>query len=149
VKDPKQSTIKALRQQSPAFLVDLLVKSADQFGCKEAILVKNAGLPAVNGVYVQAGWFRGSPWYSMPGIYKNQLCTFSVCLCKTSDTQSRWFIAMSPEGETLGTDADTDFYISPVTENCDLRPPSVFWKTTLDGIDPPPEIVVFPYAPHE
>lgn len=108
------------------------------------ITVEGAGNPAVNGLYMQDGFFERALRYvrhvrdrNSPG--KTQ--RFYIFLCNVVNHTKHWYILIVPAGANLGTSSDIDFYTAPVTAASQTVPPKTGWSKTSKGIDPPPRLI--------
>mmetsp|Transcript_6257 Transcript_6257/g.14120 ORF Transcript_6257/g.14120 Transcript_6257/m.14120 type:complete len:223 (-) Transcript_6257:79-747(-) len=108
----------------------------------EKIVVANAGLPVINGVYHREGTFEHAGKYVKSGVWKGVNEEFSLFRCNVSNNTKHWYISIVPAGVQPGTNTDIDFYSAPVGgENPDY-PPVSGWTKANEGVNPPPVVTV-------
>lgn len=105
------------------------------------ISVEGAGNPAVNGIYMQDGFFEAAIRYVMDGNWKNNRYKFYIFLCNVSNNTKHWYISIVPYGGNPGTSSDIDFYTAQMTEKSTIVPPKTGWMKTGEGSDPAPRLV--------
>ena len=105
------------------------------------IVVEGAGNPAVNGTYIQDGFFEHAIRYVRDGIWNNARHHFYIFLCNVSNNTKHWYISIVPHGANPGTSSDIDFYTAPITEASISIPPNLGWAKTAEGKDPPPRLI--------
>jgi ubiquitin carboxyl-terminal hydrolase 9/24 len=60
------------------------------------VVVKNCGVPEINGVYKQSGYCDGVFRYSKTGMWEGKQEDFMLFRCKLSDDTRRWYISIVP-----------------------------------------------------
>jgi hypothetical protein len=105
------------------------------------ISVEGAGNDAVNGHYIQDGFFEHALRYSRDGIWKNKRHKIYIISCNVSNYTKHWYITIVPPGSNPGTSSDIDFYTAPVTQESLTVPPKRGWTKAAEGIDPPPRLI--------
>jgi len=113
------------------------------------MIVSNAGINVVNGIYNYNGSFDGVAKYSKIGIWNDVRETFSLFRCRLTDHTKRWYVSIVPDKMLPGTNKDLDFYMANATNDLEELPPdsSTNWMTEMRypmgcGIDPPPTVRV-------
>jgi ubiquitin carboxyl-terminal hydrolase 9/24 len=104
------------------------------------ILIDGAGNPAVNGIYVQHGYFVSAIRYVRNGMWNNTRHQFFIFLCNVSNNTKHWYISIVPHNANPGTSSDIDFYTAPMTATSLTIPPRHGWTKTGEGKDPPPRL---------
>ena len=104
------------------------------------IVVEGAGNPAVNGLYIQDGYFDNRPQFVRDGIWHGMRYKFYINLCNVSNNTKHWYISIVPFGGKPGTSSDIDFYSAPMTEVSDYIPPKTGWAKAAEGKDPAPTL---------
>jgi len=113
------------------------------------VIVQNAGVKVVNGVYTRDGTFDNLAKYCKIGMWNNEDITFSLFRCKLSDETRRWYISIVPKNIQPGTNKDVDFYSAPMENEHYDTPPENSWSTAKgEGIDPPPMVINADHAPN-
>lgn len=120
------------------------------------IVIQGAGVPQVNGVYRQDGYFANACKYSKQGKWDWANYTFLLNLRGSNDNDNntkrrRWYISIVPDnGEDesspcpgTSSSAMIDFYSAPANMTCEHFPPSQGWVKEKGGagIAPPPRKV--------
>ena len=82
---------------------------------KSKVFVEGAGLPEVNGTYIQGGVHEGIPMYNKEGVWRDREEVFRIFLCTYSNGNKSWCISIVPKGKEPGKTTDVDFYECPVT----------------------------------
>jgi ubiquitin carboxyl-terminal hydrolase 9/24 len=62
----------------------------------DQLVVKNAGVPDVNGEYKRTGSCDGVPKYSKQGLFRGREETYMLFRCRLSDETRRWYISIVP-----------------------------------------------------
>ena len=106
----------------------------------EKVIVANAGLGLVNGVYRRDGSLEGVRKFTRHGEWKGSSEVFSLYLCEVSNKTKHWYISIAPAGRQPGTNADIDFYSAPMGHERPDFPPTHGWTKAQDGAFPPPTI---------
>lgn len=115
----------------------------------DTITVKNAGSPAVCGVYQKDCCWGGAYKYTMIGEYDGRVVQFSIILHTYDDGTREWNISIVPSDQKPGTNSGIDFYFATFNQHCRYLPPKDGWETFASeekfdqGVDPSP-ILVFP-----
>jgi len=104
------------------------------------VVVEGAGNMAVNGEYVQAGYFERRPQFIRDGTWNGMRYKFYIFLCNVSNNTKHWYISIVPYGGNPGTSSDIDFYTAPMTEASDNIPPKTGWAKSAEGKDPAPTV---------
>eukprot|EP00934_Nitzschia_sp_Nitz4_P006718 Nitzschia sp. Nitz4//scaffold30_size153850//93671//103110//NITZ4_002785-RA/size153850-augustus-gene-0.62-mRNA-1//1//CDS//3329547285//6708//frame0 len=105
------------------------------------VIVEGAGNLAVNGLYKRHGTFQNAARFSRDGEYQGKKSLFSLFQCHVSNNTRHWYISFVPADGPPGTNSDTDFYTSPVSESCMELPPLSGWITSTEGANPPPTLL--------
>ena len=108
----------------------------------EKVIVANAGLGLVNGVYRRDGNFESAGKYARHGKWKGSAEVFSLFLCNVSNNTKHWYISIVPAGVQPGTNADIDFYSAPMSHERPDFPPTHGWTKAQEGVHPPPTITI-------
>ena len=118
---------------------------------KSKVFVEGAGLPEINGTYIQGGVHEGIPMYNKEGVWKDREEVFRIFLCTYSNGNKSWCISIVPKGKEPGKTTDVDFYECPVTYGNKGGPfaglsenglgivPSRGWKLVNFGMPPCPK----------
>ena len=111
------------------------------------VIVKGAGIKAVNGTYTNTSHFDNVSKYSKDGIWKENAEAFSLFRCRLSDNTKRWYISIVPKNIQPGTNKDIDFYLATANGDQNELPHDKKWSTAKEyGIDPPPTVLFKPDA---
>jgi ubiquitin carboxyl-terminal hydrolase 9/24 len=105
------------------------------------IIVEGAGNPAVNGVYVQDGYFEQACRFVKDGLWNKKQRKFYILQCHVSNNTKHWYISIVPSGASAGTSSDIDFYTAPLSDEDRHIPPAKEWTISTEGRSPPPELV--------
>lgn len=110
--------------------------------CKSGIvIVKDAGVDAVNGIYSSDKTCDGVPKFTKASVSDGQNRVFTLFRCQLSDRSRRWYISVVPPNQKPGTNKDIDFYFCPATGHDNQVPHGCTWQTSKDiGVDPPPTV---------
>ena len=113
----------------------------DQYCDISKVVVSNAGIGDVNGVYMQYGACNGVPKFSK---YGQNYVTYSLVKCYVANNTPHWYISVVPNRTAQGTSNDIDFYSAPAsfTPESQLLPPADGWVKANEGISPNPQILV-------
>ena len=82
---------------------------------KSKVFVEGAGLPEVNGTYLQRGVHEGTPMYNKEGVWRDREEIFRIFLCTYSNGNKSWCLSIVPKGREPGKTTDIDFYECPVS----------------------------------
>jgi hypothetical protein len=82
---------------------------------KSKVFVEGAGLPEVNGTYIQRGVHEGTPMYNKEGLWNDREEVFRIFLCTYSNGNKSWCLSIVPKGKEPGKTTDLDFYECPVS----------------------------------
>ena len=109
------------------------------------LIVRDAGVAAVNGTYHRGGCNNGAFKYIKDG----RMQRFSIFKCTVRDGTMRWYIAIVADEQNPGTTDDIDFYV-----NDDLGmpyPPYHSWRPVAPvGSNPQPVLdYVYSDPPHD
>lgn len=108
------------------------------YDCKLGeVIVRDAGVLEINGVYNYFDLRRGVGRYVKEGIWKGQKRVFFLYRHKNH----QWYISIIAEGSAPGSHLDIDFYSAHATDSEREKPPIEEWKCSEDGINPPPTCV--------
>jgi len=103
------------------------------------VKVEGAGSSCVNGIYnIGEEKRRGTYMFTMEGVYKGRMCTFSL----VPGTANWWISILNRDNPFKG--ADIDFYIAGRPEGApDDSPPPEGWNffNLSKGEDPPPTLL--------
>lgn len=115
---------------------DSRYEQVDNFNAGK-VVVKGAGVPAVNGVYNYSEACDSVGKYMKEGVWKGQKHVFSMFRCQLSDHTRRWYISIVPQNHVPGTNKDIDFYSAPAVNNERETPPER-WQLAKEGLEPLP-----------
>jgi len=107
-----------------------------------SVVVKGAGLDAINGIYVcHNKKFDSVSKFTKRGLFNGASCEFTLFRCVLSDNTRRWYISIVPENSKPGTNADVDFYYCTSSGTVNEIPHGYDWSTAAgNGINPPPTV---------
>lgn len=60
------------------------------------VVVKNCGVPSINGVYKRIGHCDNAPKYSKTALHEGETVDFLLFRCRLSDNSRRWYISIVP-----------------------------------------------------
>ncbi|KAL7525069.1 hypothetical protein ACHAWF_001197, partial [Thalassiosira exigua] len=92
--------------------------------CYPFAVVKGAGLPEINGRYVQVGEYHGGPKYEMSARYNGEDVKFTLYRYRYRNGHERWYISILPEASPgpEDDDYDDDYYFVEMDEEDGWEP---------------------------
>ena len=85
------------------------------------ILVENAGVPEVNGIYNFVQIFNESGFYGRTGTFQNKPVNYTLYKCSVQGGNYQWFLSITPAGSMPGTTQDVDFYSAQLMNNSNIN----------------------------
>ena len=114
---------------------------------KSLVVVSEAGLPDVEGIYKFHSMFNKCGLFRKHGKLGKEVVVYSLYRCAMDNGDLRWYISIVPENREPGSTADIDFYSCsvPYAEGSrldnDPRPPSAHWEAVEAKHRPAPRVV--------
>lgn len=120
----------------------LLTRQIDYTIPITGILVKDAGIDLVNGLYPIDGHFEGAPKFTKELLWEGSRANIHLYKCKTIIRTRFWFISIPSDPSQPGTDRDLDFYSTREFAGEELVPPvsPSEWQERAQGQSPPPRL---------
>uniref|UniRef100_A0A6U1NXZ7 Uncharacterized protein n=1 Tax=Cyclophora tenuis TaxID=216820 RepID=A0A6U1NXZ7_CYCTE len=108
-----------------------------------SVVVADAGLSMVNGVYTRDGTHEGAPKFVQTVRWKKEgeITAITIYRCSVTNNTKHWYISIVPKGVCPGTNLDIDFYSAPMRVDNPTAPPVQGWTRAEEGLHPPPTVL--------